>query len=87
MKQIIAKIDGKNIHSEEEMLQTLCNKLPFMNYVELDGITSVEVLQECLGMIEEYKYHIDDMIYNIKDRIDEIEYETDEDDEECNDSV
>lgn len=77
----IAKINGKEIKTDGELLQTQCESLPYLNYVQLDEITSIAVLEECLGMIEEYKYHIDDMIDNIKERISDIESENDDEEE------
>jgi len=77
----ISIIDGKKIKSEEELLKKLCGKLIYFNYVELDNISSVDVLQECVDEIEEYRYHIDGIIDSINERILDIQYEDDDDDE------
>ncbi len=77
-KQIIATIRGKAIYTNEEFLISIVDSFPSTEYVEVNEIDSISVLEESLGSIEDYFYQIESLIDSIKERITDLEVETEE---------
>jgi hypothetical protein len=77
-KQLIATIRGKAIYTNEELLISIIDSFPNTEYVDVNEIDSISVLEESLGSMEYYYYQIESLIDSIKERITDLEVETEE---------
>ena len=75
-KNVLCKYDGKEIYSESELLQKICDKLTYgfgTHYVDVDEINEVSILENCYGELEYHLEKISTLMDSIENRLSEID--------------
>ena len=79
-KNVLSKYDGKEIYSESELLQKICDKLIYgfgTEYVDVDEINEVSILENCYGELEYHLEKISTLMDSIENRLSEIDGDED----------
>jgi hypothetical protein len=69
----IATINGVDIKTDAELLNLFAEELPYTEYIEVDNIDDVSDLEYSKSLIDEYIYHLQDLVEHLNNRIEEIE--------------
>jgi hypothetical protein len=69
----IATINGVDIKTDAELLNLFAEELPYTKYIEVDNIDDVSDLEYSKSLIDEYIYHLQDLVEHLNNRIEEIE--------------
>ncbi len=75
-KNVLCKYDGKEIYSESELLQKICDKLTYgfgTQYVDVDEINEVSILENCYSDLENHLEKISTLMDSIENRLSEID--------------
>jgi hypothetical protein len=74
-KNVLCKFDGREIYSESELLQKICDKLMYgigTEYVNVDEIEDISILEQCYGDLEYSLEKISTLMDSVGDRLSEL---------------
>ncbi len=77
-KNVLCKYDGREIYSETELLQNICDKLTYgfgTEYVNVDEIEDISILEQCYGNLEYSLERISTLMDSVGERLSELSEE------------
>jgi hypothetical protein len=71
-KEPIATINGVDIKTHSELLNLFAENLPYPQYIEVDNIDDESSLEYSKEIIEDFIYHLQNLVEDIQNRIEEL---------------